>query len=142
MKTFIRSPYNYDSDEESLLSGLACKDPSLAQEHLLDETDINTIVKRFGITGELPQVSAPTYQDFDGIFDFHTAAIAIREAQESFDSMDANVRYRFNNSPADFVDFCSNPDNYHEATKLGLIFPQSEEVGETPIPTKPLDKAE
>lgn len=120
---FVRAAYNYDMNAASDESGLECKDVSLAQQHFAEECDINTIVKRFGLTGELPSdVRAPTYGDFVGIVDFHSAMNAIARANEAFDEMPAEVRARFQNNPAEFVAFCSDEKNRAEAEKLGLVF--------------------
>ena len=87
-KVFVRSEYNYDRDKASDESGLRCDDLSLTKQSFAEECDINTIVRRFGISGELPQnVVMPTYQDFEGVFDFQTAMNAILQANESFMSM-------------------------------------------------------
>lgn len=123
VQVFLRTAHNYDRDSVSLETGLHCADPSLAVQSERDEVDINTIVKRFGLTGQLPVgVRAPTYGDFDGISDFHEAANAIAESYEAFDQMPAEVRRRFDNDPGKFVDFCSDDSNREEAIKLGLIF--------------------
>lgn len=121
---FIRSPFNYDRDLASLESGLKCEDGSRTQQSFAEEVDINTIVRRFGLTGELPQdVAAPTYGDFVGVYDFHTAMNAVAKAHEAFDAMPAQVRSRFNNDAGAFVDFCSDEANREEAVKLGLVVP-------------------
>lgn len=125
MKTvFVRSPYNYDMNKAGDESALHCKDPSRAKQEFAEEADINTIVKRFNLTGQLPEnVRMPTYGDFEGIFDFHSAMNAIAQANEAFDAMPAAVRARFHNNPAEFVDFCSDEKNREEATRLGLVRP-------------------
>lgn len=127
MKTvFLRTAYNYDMNKAGDESGLACQDLSLAKQSFAEECDINTIVRRFGVTGELPVgVRAPTYGDFTGIFDFRTAMSAIAQAGEAFDEMPAEVRARFHNDPAEFVDFCSNEANRDEAIRLGLVLPKA-----------------
>lgn len=118
---FIRSANNYDTDEVSNETGLRCEDLSLTQQHQKDEADINTIVKRFGLTGQLPtNVRVPTYGDFTGVSDFQTAMNAVNMAEASFMTMPADVRARFENDPAKFVDFCSDPSNADEMIKLGL----------------------
>lgn len=120
---FVRSAYNYDGDLASLEAGLSCADKSLAVQSAAEECDINTIVKRFGLTGQLPSgVRAPTYGDFTEVVDFQTAMNAIATARESFDTLPAHVRARFQNDPAAFVDFCSDDANRAEAVKLGLVF--------------------
>lgn len=121
-KVFLRSAFNYDTDLASDESGLECKDPSLAVQSQREEADINTIVRRFGITGTLPQgVRVPTYGDFDAIIDFQSAQNVIAQANQAFMAMPADVRARFSNDPGLFVDFCSDEQNRDEMVKLGLI---------------------
>jgi len=123
-KVFVRNEYNYDMDEASVEAGLECKDDSLAVQSQRDEADINTIVRRFGLSGELPQgVRAPTYGDFEDIVDFQSAMNAVRGAEESFMAMPAEVRSRFGNDPQAFVEFCSDEANLDEMRKLGLAIP-------------------
>lgn len=121
-KVFVRSAYNYDRDKESELSGLSCGDPSRAQQQFAEECDINTIVRRFGLTGQMPVgLRVPSYSDFEGVFDFHSAMNAVNTARESFYSMPAHVRARFHNDPQDFLEFCHDEANRDEAVKLGLV---------------------
>lgn len=128
---FLRTAYNYDMNDAGDESALMCVDPTLAQQQFRDECDINVIVDRFGLNGELPSgVRMPTYGDFFGVDDFHTAANAIAMANESFDAMPAKVRARFNNDPAEFVDFCSKAENRQQAIDLGLVLPQAAALAE------------
>lgn len=139
---FLRTPYNYDRNKASDESALKCKDPSLAKQSFKEECDINTIVERFAITGELPtNVRMPTYDDFTGVTDFHTAMNAIAKANEAFDAMPANVRARFHNDPAEFVDFCSSKDNLEEAKRLGLVEATALEAAAALAPKEPAPEA-
>lgn len=122
MEVVQRTFYNMDRDANTRDTALYCEDKSLTQQHFAEEVDINTILRRFHITGELPTgVRMPTYADFEDVYDFHSAANAIAAAKESFDQMPAEVRYRFNNDPAEFVAFCSDDKNRAEAERLGLV---------------------
>lgn len=137
-KVFVRSEFNYDMDEASEASGLKCMDESLTKQSFAEEVDINTIVKRFGLTGQLPvDVRTPLNDDFEGVFDFKSAMDAVVQAQESFDAMPAETRARFHNDPAEFVDFCSNPDNLDEMRKLGLAIPKALEAAPAPTAEVP-----
>lgn len=130
---FMRTEYNYDRDQVSRDSGLECLDKSLAVQDAAEECDINTIVRRFNLTGQLPSgVRAPQYGDFTDVGDYREALDAVMEAERSFMQMPADVRKRFDNDPAQFVDFCSNPDNRDEARKLGLLVPE-------PVKPPPVD---
>ena len=119
---FVRNPYNYDMAAVSQETGLECKDPSLAQQHMKDECDINVIVERFGVTGHLPQTPIePSYGDFSGVGDYHTALNAVRAADEAFMSLPAALRVKFDHDPNVLLQFLQNEDNRAEAIELGLI---------------------
>jgi phage internal scaffolding protein len=128
---FLRTPYNYDTDAASNESGLACEEPSLAQQHFKDECDINTILQKFNISGLLPQSPlSPRYGDFTGISDYHTALNRVIAAQDEFESLPATIRARFENDPAKLIEFLENENNRPEAEELGLVDKAAAEVVE------------
>jgi len=119
---FVRNPYNYDKDEASLSDSLLCQDPSLSQQHMKDECDINVIVERFGVTGELPQAPvSPTYGDFSGVTDYHSALNQINATMDDFMALPAKLRVRFDHDPVKLLEFLENESNRDEAIQLGLI---------------------
>jgi phage internal scaffolding protein len=119
---FLRTPYNYDRDAATNESGLACEEPSLAQQHFKDECDINNILRQFNITGLLPeQPISPRYGDFTGIGDYHTAMNRVLAVQDEFEALPAQIRARFGNDPAQLIEFLENSDNRPEAEELGLV---------------------
>lgn len=121
---FNRTAGNYDANLVSDETGLKCSDPSRTRQDQKDEADINTIVRNFGVTGAVPQsIRVPLQGDFTEAGDYRSALHALMDAQASFMAMPAEVRKRFANDPAEFVDFCSNPDNLDEMRKLGLAVP-------------------
>lgn len=100
--------------------------PSRTQQHFAEEVDINTIVKRFGLTGELPEGVPHIMQgDFTNVVDFQSAMDLIVAAREAFMEQPAHIRARFDNDPQKFLDFTSSKDNLDEAIKLGLIREES-----------------
>lgn len=122
MKPFLRTQHNYDMNKAGDEDALHCTDKTLTQQHMAEEADINTLVKRFNLTGQLPtNVRMPEYGDFTGVYDFQTAMNAIALANEAFDQMPADVRARFHNDPHEFVDFVADEANRAEATKMGLV---------------------
>lgn len=126
---FLRTEFNYDMLAASNVSALDCQDASLAVQESRDECDINTILKRFGLTGQLPQgVRAPQYGDFEGVADYQSALNAVIAADDAFMQMPYFIRDRFHNDPAAFVDFCSKEENRAEAEKLGLVVPKAPPV--------------
>lgn len=73
---------------------------SLVQQHYKDEVDVNTIMRRFGVTGAMPfGQAAGVYGDFTGILDYEDAVEKVRDARERFMALPAEVRERFNNDP-------------------------------------------
>lgn len=124
----LRAPGNYDVDEVSKETGLFCHaDEDRCQQEFKEECDINEIVRRFGLTGELPaNVRVPVSGDFTGITDFQSAMNAVRQAQESFMELPAEVRARFANDPQRLMEFVSDDKNRDEAHKLGLLKPKPE----------------
>lgn len=133
--TFMRTPYNYDRDEHSMETGTDNQEPTETQQQFKDECDINTILERFGVTGELPMnIRQPVSTDFVEAFDFQTAQNAIIAARESFMEMPAKVRARFDNDPQKFITFFEDEANRQEAETLGLVNPKTPAppAGDTP----------
>lgn len=126
---FIRNPYNYDRDEVSRETGLDCTgDPGYTQQQFRDECDINEIVRRFGLTGEMPDdFRAPVSGDFTDIPDFKTAMDAVTGAHTEFMRMPPELRARFLNDPQRLLEFVSNDANRAEAEALGILRPKQDE---------------
>lgn len=113
-----------DFDGASVATGLSVPEGevSLASQSAKEETDINEIVRRFGLIGSLPEnVNVPVSGDFTGITDFETAMRAVTKAREDFMELPAELRYRFANDPQRLLEFCENGANRDEAVKLGLV---------------------
>jgi len=147
----LRSGFNYDRDAVSRETGLECKDKSLAQQSQAEEADINTIVRRFGLTGEVPQnVRVPLQDDFVDLISYQECLNAVREADAVFMALPAHVRNRFENSPAKFVDFCTEAAldketgeltlaNKAEMVKLGLLKEAPVQQSGAVVKEKPTD---
>jgi phage internal scaffolding protein len=118
----VKNPITYDRDKNSANATLSFSKPSLTKQSFRDECDINNILRKFNVTGELPAGSVqPQYGDFSGITDYQSALNAVMAAQDSFLALPAKVRARFDNDPALFVDFASDEANRDEMKALGLI---------------------
>lgn len=101
-----------------------------------DETDINEILRRFGITGEMSVAERDAYYgDFTVMHDYHTTLETLREAQAKFDALPAKLRERFSNDPGALIDFIRDPANVDEARKLGLLPAKPQSEVEPPPPT-------
>lgn len=113
----------YDRQSVSDVTGLDCSESEdMAKQEFKDETDINTLVRRYHLTGELPEgVRKPEYGDFTSVASYHEAANMIAQANEAFMAMPAEIRARFGNDPGAFVEFCEKPENLEEARRMGLV---------------------
>lgn len=134
---FLRTPYNYDTMAVSNETGLKCEDETLAQQNFKDECDINNIMERFGLTGDLPaNPLPPQYGDFSGVLDYHSALNAVLAARDSFNELPAPLRARFQNDPNNLIRFLDDPQNRDEALALGLIA-VTEPMASMPEPSEP-----
>lgn len=133
----LRSGRNFDHDRRWATVNVG---ESMAIQSAKEECDINTIVKRFGITGVPANVALPpALTDFQDAFDFQSSLDRLNEATRSFMSMTADTRARFLNDPHRFVAFCSERDhngqlvNRDEMVKYGLALPKVEPVIPPPV---------
>lgn len=115
----------YDDFSESRVQ-VECLDQSLTVVSSQEESDINTIVRKFGLTGQLPKdLAVPEYADFENIYDYHSAMNVVAAARDAFMEMPADVRFRFDNDPQRFLEFTSDPINFKEMKALGLLVPDA-----------------
>lgn len=122
VRNYCTMDFQSNSDDNSTSFSGA----SMTVQSQKEEADINTIVKNFGVTGQLPtNVRVPTYGDFTGVDDYRTALEAIREAEASFMAMPADIRAKFENDPQQFLEFCEDERNLPEMRKLGLAVPEA-----------------
>lgn len=105
-------------------SDVECSDPSLAQQQFKEDADINVMLEKFKITGQMPQgVVLPAYGDFTGVDDYRTALDAVHAARDRFMALPAKTRAYFENDPQKLLEFVSDPANRAEASRLGLLDP-------------------
>lgn len=93
-----------------------------------ESADINVLVRRFGVTGNLPRPSMqPFYGDFSEVEDYRTAVDRVLAADRAFLQLPSDVRNRFNNDPAQLMEFLHSertPEMVEEGRRLGLIEPE------------------
>ena len=122
----VKNPITYDRDENSARSTFVFSKPSLAKQSFRDDCDINNILRKFNVTGQLSVNGLqPQYGDFSGVTDYQSALNAVMAAQDSFLALPAKVRSRFDNDPALFVEFASDEANKEEMRAMGLLSPQA-----------------
>lgn len=124
----VRDEYRARQDSLSQAGTDCTGDPGLTDQSQAAETDVNLIVKRAIKSGVMPGIDIQKiYADVSGAVDYHTAKNLILNAENQFNSLDAAVRIRFENDPAQFLAFVEDPKNAAELVKLGLAeaFPDS-----------------
>lgn len=124
--TEYRQHNNYDRKENSETNAIADYGKSLTVQSFAEEADINVIMDRYGVTGQMPlNPKTPMYGDFTEVTDYQTSMNAIVKAQRDFMELPAKLRSRFDNNPQKLLEFMEDEDNLDEAVKLGLcIKPQ------------------
>jgi len=105
--------------------GITFEKPSLTQQQHLDDCDVNTIMNRFRITGQLKQaVGQFEYLDnyADGDFTYHDAMNFIRNSEQEFMALPSSLRARFENDPGKLMTFLHSdrPEDMTEAVNLGF----------------------
>lgn len=112
------------------------KDEPMTQQSGREDADINVIVERAkrGAVPPAGRPAAPMYGDFTQVpKDLRDVLIMVKRADDLFMSLDPFVRRRFNNDPAEMLDFLNDFRNRDEAVKLGLV-----KAPEVPaVPAKP-----
>lgn len=121
----FRTQYTH-TNAESDRTAVTFLDKSLTQQQFKDSSDINVLFGKYLETGEMPQIEGMQYGDFTGIYDFQTAMNAVRAAEESFQTLPARIKNRFDNNPQKLVEFINDPENLEEARFLKLVNPASE----------------
>lgn len=100
-------------------------EPSRTKQSFAKEADINFLMGRFLRTGEFPTPEETgrvgTFGDFSDGVDFQMALERVQDAERQFKGLEARVRDRFNNDPAQMLDFLSRDGNREEAVRLGLV---------------------
>lgn len=96
----MRIPRAHDARTVALCCAVETGEESLVQQQFRDEVDVNTIVRRFGITQEAPAgLGAGVYGDFSGIHDFESAREVLARVQADFLRLRPEVREQFGNDP-------------------------------------------
>lgn len=98
--------------------------PSKTQQHFQDECDITRIMQRFADTGLITHAakSAARY-GYASSQTFTEAMQTVATAKEEFAQLPSELRAKFNNDPAQFLDAAADPDQRDTFVELGLLEP-------------------
>lgn len=137
---FIRTPYNYDVNEASVVTGVECVEPTLARQEFKNDSDLNTMIRRFGV--EVAQ--APNWREFDATVipdNFMELQSILKEGVEAFNRLPSDIRAEHENNPEKFLNWVKEEQARlakadREAAKA------AKEVVETSVSTEAQDVTE
>lgn len=122
------------------------KEKKRVKQEFRDEVNINTIMKR--ARNGMPLVDptqvnykrVATFDDVSNVDGFQQVQDKLIEGKRMFTQLPSEIRAEFDNNPAKFLDFMSNPDNEEVAREMGLLapLPTKPEVVD-PVPPEPVD---
>lgn len=97
-------------------------EPTMTKQSFQDECDVRTIMRRFEKGEAVTHLNTHQgdYGDYIGVEDYHASMNRIHEANALFMTIPPTIRAKFNNSPAEFLEFAQNPDNHDDLVELGL----------------------
>lgn len=110
--------------------GLVVEGESLTQQHFKDECDINNIIRNYTKTGIFPieEGVEPQYGDYSSVPEYLDAMNIIVRAKEQFEALPSDVRRKFDNDPAQMLEFVSKKENIKECVDLGLLNREALEI--------------
>lgn len=102
--------------------GLICPEVTLTQQNAAEECDINYILSRYERTGSLGDFikANPQFGDFSDVPSYQESLEIVAKAETQFNQLEGKVRARFENDPAQFLEFVGDPRNANEIEKMGL----------------------
>lgn len=102
----MRYPNGMTAKEWSDLHVEVVDPVGIVQQQFKSEMDINTILRRFHVTGAAPLgVAEPMYGDFTGIEDWESAVEKVEKARADFMALPPEVRERFGNNPGGLIEY-------------------------------------
>lgn len=95
--------------------------PGKTKQQFTKECDVNCIMAKYQKTGNLDHYNehGAMYGEFTSV-EFQEAMQIVEVAEEMFADLSSSARAKFNNDPAQFLDFVQNPDNADEMYEMGL----------------------
>lgn len=141
-KPFWKTPWNHDTDNEATASGTLNVEPSKTQTHQADDTNINTIMRRYGITGpEQLAPPPPSYAEFPEDWDMHTVIEIQRRAHDAFMQLPARIRAEFDNDLARYVGTVNELQKRGDVESLKAMGLDVELIGAPKTPQAPPPEA-
>lgn len=116
---------------------------TLTEQSHKSECDMHNILRQYRQTGLVAHVRQyeGKYMDMPNALDFQQSMNVIAEANQMFASVPADIRKKFGNDPAQYLEFVQNPENLDALREMGLAnaveAPLETIVSEVPEPSTP-----
>lgn len=126
----IRSAY-----DDSRLRVTVGGGDSMVRQAFKDEADINNIVARYEVSGQLPLTEQQArFGDVSDVRDYKASLDFVREATEDLEAMPQDARVRFFEDPRQFMSDLENAKNRDDLVQLGIFdAPESPEPDVAPV---------
>lgn len=124
----LSSAYVHKDNSDPRFS-LDCSNlPSLTRQEFAAECDINTLMAKYEKTGVINHFNPgkPQYVDFEAVPDLQNSLHILADATAAFNNLPATVRRDFDNDPAQFLEFATDPKNLAKMREYGLAAPEPE----------------
>lgn len=120
-------------------------EPSLTKQEFKEECDINNILAPYEKMGVDPlawvEPLGGTYMDVSSLGTFEETMQVVALGREGFERLPSEVRERFYNDPAVFLDWVGKEENAEEARKMGLLPPAEQDTAAAPAAAVPAPTA-
>lgn len=95
---------------------------SLTEQQFAEESLMINKIRKYDSQGFFDSINRnpAQFNDFTQVRDLADAIDQIEDARDAFQSIPADVRKKFNNSPSEFFQFASQEKNFDELVNLGL----------------------
>jgi len=131
----------FKNERVNLATGEIIVEESRTKQSFIEECDLNNILRQFK-PHELKEIMARNvalgvFENLPDQIDYQGALNLVMEGSKAFSALDSGLRARFENDPAQFMEFMSDPKNQEEAIKLGLAKDNRPPTSPVPEPTQP-----
>lgn len=116
--------------------------PELTQQQFKDDVDITKVMKKYKTQPGFNKwfnskpITGGGYTDLTKAKDYLGSLQTVVDAQNAFAALPSELRSRFNNDPAEMLNFIHDKKNYQECIKLGIF---EKPKNQNQSPTKPND---
>lgn len=103
--------------------GIVIKSPTMTKQAFREECDINRIMARYELTGQIEHVNRkqPIYGDFSQFADYQTMLGKVNQASEAFEALPSELRKELKYDPQNLFSWIQDPANKDKAIKYGLM---------------------